>query len=275
VRETIALPIAFAARLTPAAPAAASPAAPVPIPPAAANQPLTAEHTAAAPDASVTRQKASPESTAERPVQRMHKPEAEPRSDRDPSPESQDGSDGAQARIAALAPQPAARHASATETPAAEPTSPRPAEAVHTPAERPPSAEPSAREIRLELGGSGQRVEVRLAERAGEVRVSVRTPDGALAESLRDHLPNLSTRLEQTGFRADQWRAADGGGGTRPIDVPRAAGGGAGEARQQHSDGGGQEPRDQSGRQREPRGDGQPNRNQKGKGFAWLMSSLE
>jgi hypothetical protein len=140
---------------------------------------------------------------------------------------------------------------------------------------RPASAEPAAREIRLELGGAGQRVEVRLAERAGEVRVSVRTPDGALADSLRDHLPNLSTRLEQSGFRADQWRAADAGGGTRPIDVPRPAGGGAGEARQQHSDGGGQGAREQSGRQREPRGEGQPNRNQKGKGFAWLMSSLD
>jgi hypothetical protein len=120
-------------------------------------------------------------------------------------------------------------------------------------------------------------VEVRLEERAGEVRVSVRTPDGALADTLRDHLPGLSARLEQTGFRADQWHAADAFGGTRPIEVQRGAGGSASEGRQQQQAGRGDEqsPRDQSGRQREPRGEGQPNRNQKGKSFAWLMSSLE
>jgi hypothetical protein len=169
-----------------------------------------------------------------------------------------------------------ARNETRLEAHPVEPAPARPAEAVHAPAvDRPTTAEPAARDIRLELQGTGQRVEVRLEERAGEVRVSVRTPDGALADTLRDHLPALSARLEQSGFRADQWRAADAAGGTRPIDVGRPAGGSGSEGRQNPSGSGGGQPREQSGRQREPQAEGPPQRNQKGKGFAWLMSTLQ
>ena len=62
-----------------------------------------------------------------------------------------------------------------------------------------------AREIQLQLQRGEQRVEVRLSERSGEVRVAVRTPDAQLAGALRADLPGLSARLEQTGFRAETW----------------------------------------------------------------------
>ena len=55
----------------------------------------------------------------------------------------------------------------------------------------------------LQVTGGDQRVDVRLTERAGEVQVSVRTPDSQLAGALRDDLAALSARLEQSGFRAE------------------------------------------------------------------------
>jgi hypothetical protein len=122
----------------------------------------------------------------------------------------------------------------------------------------------------LQLAGAGQRVEVSLAERAGEVQVSVRTPDGVLAQSLRDHLPALSARLEQSGFHADSWRAGETQAGGRPAEGERAAGG----AQQSREHSGGQRQSQQNREQaRDPR-DSAGGRNRKGKGkeFAWLMS---
>ena len=210
------------------------------------------------------------------PVQRVRKPEPSGASDGDPSAEHRDGTADAAARVVAAAPEARLNHEPMPATREVGPAPHRPAEPPHTPPVRPTAAQTPARDIRLELVGTGRRVEVRLEERAGEVRVSVRTPDGTLADTLRDNLPALSSRLEQSGFRADQWHAADANGGMRPIEVLRAAGGGASEERQhQTANGGEQSPQEQSGRQREPRGEGSPNRNQKGKGFAWLMSALE
>jgi hypothetical protein len=65
-----------------------------------------------------------------------------------------------------------------------------------------------AREIRLQLSGGEQRVDVRLTEHRGEVQVAVRTPDSRLTEALRSDLPALSARLEQNGFRAETWHPA-------------------------------------------------------------------
>lgn len=46
-------------------------------------------------------------------------------------------------------------------------------------------------------------VELRVAERAGEIHVSVRTPDASLQTSLRQDLGALSSSLERAGFRAE------------------------------------------------------------------------
>jgi hypothetical protein len=266
VGETPPAPLAFAARLAPSAGAMPPTVAAAPVPP----QPPAAPDPPAAP-AHVM--EAEPDA---HPVERVRKPEATAETDRDPSPDRQDVAVNAPVRTTAMGTETPPPEAPRPETRQAEPKAPRPAEPMHPAAVHPPAAEPTVRDIRLELAGPGQKVEVRLEERAGEVRVSVRTPDGALAETLRDHLPALSARLEQSGIRADQWRAADGPGETRSIEVPRAAGSGASEGRQhQPGSGGEQSPRQQPGRQREPRGENQTNRNQKGKSFAWLMSSLE
>ena len=66
------------------------------------------------------------------------------------------------------------------------------------------STRESVREIALQLSSKDQgNVQVRLSERAGELHVSVRTPDTGLTRGLRDGLTDLVGRLEQQGYRAD------------------------------------------------------------------------
>ncbi|HTX34665.1 MAG TPA: hypothetical protein VME43_06580 [Bryobacteraceae bacterium] len=62
-----------------------------------------------------------------------------------------------------------------------------------------------------------------MTERAGEVRVTVHTSDADLAGSLRSDLPELLTRLRQSGFQAEAWRPAGaveaGVAGRSPADL--------------------------------------------------------
>lgn len=93
----------------------------------------------------------------------------------------------------------------------AQPAPPRPDPAKGTAEPHPTSSRPEpaqpvtpVRDIRLQVGGE-RRVDVRVTERGGEVQVAVRTPDSRLAAVLRDELPTLSARLEQSGFHAETW----------------------------------------------------------------------
>ena len=68
----------------------------------------------------------------------------------------------------------------------------------------------TVRDISLKLTNQDQAsVQVRLSERAGELHVSVRTPDAGLTRNLREGLSDLVGRLEQSGYRAETWRPAD------------------------------------------------------------------
>ena len=60
-----------------------------------------------------------------------------------------------------------------------------------------------AHDIKLEVAGSDSRVEIRLSERGGEVKVAVRTADASLAGSLRDNLPALASKLADNGFKTE------------------------------------------------------------------------
>jgi hypothetical protein len=141
---------------------------------------------------------------------------------------------------------------------AAEPSSPAPAAAV-------------AHDIKLELNvGGGQRVEVRLTDRAGDIRVAVRTPDARLSDAMRADLPALAAKLEQSGFRTDAWQP--GGGGER-----RALETGAGNASQDSQEHGGQ---NQQQKQDDPQQQQQQrnltnatNRKTDRKDFAWLLQT--
>lgn len=148
--------------------------------------------------------------------------------------------------------------AAATEPPVA-PVAPRPA---------------AAHDIQLQLAGQGdQKVEVRVSERAGDMRVEVRTPDSGLAGNLREDLPALASRLEQTGFRAETWHPA---GTAEHQGTAQAAPGGASQnSARQPGQNGGQRQRDS---QPQPKPKAQENdtpAQEPGKDFAWLFSSIQ
>ncbi|MCU1336604.1 MAG: hypothetical protein JWO19_2185 [Bryobacterales bacterium] len=72
----------------------------------------------------------------------------------------------------------------------------------------PPAAPPtSARDIRVRVpDNNGGSTQVRFVESGGEVRVSVRTADAALAQNLRSHLSDLTQRLADGGMPAEIWK---------------------------------------------------------------------
>ena len=62
----------------------------------------------------------------------------------------------------------------------------------------------SIREIAVRVSApQSPAVDVQLTERAGQVHVAVRTPDGGLQASLRQDLGSLVNSLERSGFRAE------------------------------------------------------------------------
>jgi len=132
--------------------------------------------------------------------------------------------------------------AAGPDTPPAAPAPPaslaRPAE-VDPPQ---PAAQPASRDVSLHLGDGESGVDIRMAERAGEIRVTVHTPDRDLADSLRSDLPDLVGKLRQNGFQAEAWRPAAGA----QADTGRRSGSDA-QLSQEHSPGARRD-----GRQRQP-----------------------
>ncbi len=130
------------------------------------------------------------------------------------------------------APAPPA-HSDEPAKPAAKPEVPsKPAE-IQTPAE-PPSAGPVAplRDISLHLSAADQdKVEVKVVQSAGEVRVAVRSADPELTVSLQQGLGDLVGRLESRGMHAETWKPANEGSGAAPAE--RAEGGQNGQPQSQ------------------------------------------
>ena len=191
----------------------------------------------------------------------------------------------AQAAVHALQPDPGAHFAAAAD-PSLERNRSEPEPAPVPPVRRPlpatvvddPAAPAPAREIKLQLAGSGQRVEVRLIERAGDVHLAVRTPDERLAAALREDLPALASRLEQSGFHTDNWHGGlAGAADRRTMDAPAAAARQDSqephEGRDPESNQQGQHSRQQEGR-RPPPDSPHPQSKEDRKDFAWLFTSL-
>ena len=93
-----------------------------------------------------------------------------------------------------------------------------------------------------------QRVELKITDHAGEVKVAVRTADPELAGSLRENLGDLVHRLEQNGLRAENWHPAASDSVSGPRQTRHAEG-------ESFSDG-------HSGRQQQHQGDGRGRREQ-------------
>jgi hypothetical protein len=84
---------------------------------------------------------------------------------------------------------------------------PNPVEAQWVPQTQPKSATVPLRDISLQVAQSGaQKVEIRVVQQSGELRVAVRTGDSDLAHGLQQGLSDLVGRLQETGFRAEAWR---------------------------------------------------------------------
>jgi hypothetical protein len=168
--------------------------------------------------------------------------------------------------------QPAAKAAESAPAPdQPAPAAPRRSEAPTSPGPQ----SPAAHDIKLQVAGTGdQRVEVRVTERAGDLLVAVRTPDDRLAGDLRQELPALATRLEQTGFHAVTWQPSAEGERQRLQD-PQALASGQ-DAQSQSRQNGGEEQRDpQQEKQNQPEDPANPSRRkEQGKDFAWLLSSI-
>jgi hypothetical protein len=153
-------------------------------------------------------------------------------------------------------PSPPASHTTATD-----------ADVTHT--SDPPPEPAAANDIKIALNDNGQRVELRVTERAGDIHVTVRTPDSQLATAMREDLPALSSRLEQSGLHSDMWRPpASPGGENRAIET---LGGNA--TSDPHEQPGGRQQQD--GRQQDPRNPQQTlNRKSDRKEFSWLFESI-
>jgi len=65
---------------------------------------------------------------------------------------------------------------------------------------------PASHAVSLHLSDGPGSVDIRMAERAGEIRVTVHTPSHELANSLRSDLPELVGKLRLNGFHAETWR---------------------------------------------------------------------
>jgi hypothetical protein len=97
----------------------------------------------------------------------------------------------------------------------------------------------AVRDISLNLSTKDQNVQVRLSERAGELHVTVRTPDATLTHGMREGLSDLVGRLEHGGYRAETWQP---GGDSRDRGQESSSrrsfqqnAGGKGGGRQQNS----------------------------------------
>jgi hypothetical protein len=179
------------------------------------------------------------------------------------------GSPDAQVRTETAPERPAA-----TEAAAAKPV--RPQDVMDGAAKPDAVKPPLVRDMKFEVTGGQQRVEVRLSERAGEVKMTVRTADEPLADTLRENLPALSARLAESGFKSEAWHPAASSTNELRHTTESA---GRGASRDTNRDADAQprqqdrEPPDGAGQRRPKSPQEVTPQKEKGKDFAWLMSS--
>ena len=149
---------------------------------------------------------------------------------------------------------------------------------TETPAEGPPptatpqtaATPPATHDIKLELNGGGQRVEVRLTDRGGDIHVAVRTPDARLSDAMRDDLPALAAKLEQSGFRTDALQAGATAAERRPSETGT---GNTSQDSQEHAGQNQQQKQDNPQEQQPKNLTNAQNRKSDRKDFAWLLQT--
>lgn len=119
-------------------------------------------------------------------------------------------------------------HAETAAPPPAAPSAP-PQPVEGKVAEVPPkSAAVPLKDISLQVAQPGdQKVEVRLVQQSGELRVAVRTGDSDLAHGLQQNLSDLVGRLQDNGFRTEAWRPGGSAVTSGPVLESRTTPGGS------------------------------------------------
>jgi hypothetical protein len=161
------------------------------------------------------------------------------------------------------------------ERPAAEPATPlRTHEAPVAESTKEPAKANSVHDMKLELTGGERRVEVRLSDRGGEVKMTVRTPDAHLANTLRENLPALSARLAENGFKSEAWHPAAAPAGERSHTAERSSGSAFQDTNNPSHRDQDRQPQDNGGQRHRKNSEETLPKRQKGRDFAWLISSL-
>jgi hypothetical protein len=124
----------------------------------------------------------------------------------------------------------------------------------------------AANELRVEVPTESGKVDVRVMERGGDLHVSVRTADNHLAGNLREGLPALSARLEESGFRSEAWRPA--AATERRAETP-PAGRSLPSGQQSGDPNRGRQPQQQ---QQDPRNAAKRSNKNERNNFAWLFT---
>lgn len=119
---------------------------------------------------------------------------------------------------------------------------------------QPPALAAPLKDVSLRIEQpQGQNVEVRVVERAGEVRVAVRGGDSDVIQGLRQNLSELADRLSENGFHAETWRPAASEGSAAPSENKNSSGNsGGGDSQQQSWSQQGRGQRDQNQSNRPP-----------------------
>jgi hypothetical protein len=211
VERFTAVPAVTDARATVASPAQPSK---LPCQPGATGKPNTAP-------AAVTSRQESSDRTPD------HQQTNDSRHDRESA--AQQASEPEQPQLQRVIPVPAVPKPAPPADPALPTHSPTPGQVSRSEAE-PVHLQPApvvhnadAHSISLRVtDAADQRVDLKVTERAGDVRVAVRAADPELAGSLRENLGELVHKLEQNGFHAENWSAsapnsADGTRQPRPT----------------------------------------------------------
>ena len=265
-------PIAFEARLRPVTPAQTSPQTadvnvePRPLQPEPSPAEPRAAHTSVTPNMGAA--DPSPEKQNEdthEPPDRENKPIAATKERAAVSSAQPEipSSNAASFPAAVTAPVSTARSAAPAPSHTPEP------QAAPAAAPTPGPAPAAAHDIKIALNDNGQRVELRVTERGGDIHVAVRTPDAPLATSLRNDLPALSNKLEESGFHSEMWHPSALPSGENKT-VETTGGNASSDSRGQS---GGRQQGEES--QQNPKNPQQQfNRKSDRKEFTWLYQSI-
>ena len=85
-----------------------------------------------------------------------------------------------------------------------------------------PKAAGPLKNLSIQVAQNGQqKVELQVQERSGELLVAVRSGDADVVHGLRQGLPELVNRMEQSGFRSEGWRPSGVVAAEAPSDAAR------------------------------------------------------